>query len=95
MPTRKAIRYSMNSNATELEQVVDTHRTSCRNGWPRGFGELNVNPSPHSPPEYLLPSQQISLSPHSYLFTSATVRIPVHTTPTCDTEPIQYVTLHF
>ena len=27
-------------------QVVHTHRTSCRCGWPRGFGALN--PSPHS-----------------------------------------------
>ena len=28
------------------EQVVHIHRTSCRSGWPRGFGELN--PSSHS-----------------------------------------------
>ena len=33
--------------------------------------------------------------PHSYLFTSATVRVPVHTAPKCGTEPIRYVTLHF
>ena len=24
----------MNSNGTELEQVIHTHRTSCRSGWP-------------------------------------------------------------
>ena len=34
-------------------------------------------------------------SPQSYLFTSATVRIPVHTTPKSGTEPIRHVTLHF
>ena len=45
VPTRKAIRYSIDSNGTELEQVVHTHRTSCRSRWPRGFGELN--PSSH------------------------------------------------
>ena len=37
---------NVNSSSTELEQIVHTHRTSCRNGLPRGFGELN--PSPHS-----------------------------------------------
>lgn len=46
MPTREAIWYGMNSNGTELEQVVQTHRRSWRSGWLRGFGELN--PSPHS-----------------------------------------------
>ena len=30
-----------------------------------------------------------------YLFTSSTVRIPVHTAPQGDTEPIRYVKLHF
>ena len=44
-------RYSVNSNGTELKQLVHTHRTSCRAGWPRGFGELNL--SPHS--KYFLP----------------------------------------
>ena len=34
-------------------------------------------------------------SPRSYLFTSATVRIPVHTAPKSGTEFIHYVTLHF
>ena len=27
----------MNSNVTELDQVVHTHRESCESGWPRGF----------------------------------------------------------
>ena len=43
MPTREAIWYGMNSNGTELEQVVQTHRRSWRSGWSRGFGELNLN----------------------------------------------------
>ena len=62
----------MNSNGTELEQVIHTHRTSCRSGWPRGFVELNPG-SPHA--EYLPVS--IRSSPLLYLFTSATDRIPV------------------
>ena len=42
--TRKVLRYSMNSNDTELEKFVHTHQTSCRQScWPRGFGSLNVN----------------------------------------------------
>ena len=41
----KGIRYSMESNGTELAQIVHTNRTSCH-GWPRGFGALNS--SPHS-----------------------------------------------
>ena len=38
--------YKVNGKGTELEQVVHTHRTSYRSGWPGGFGELN--PSLHS-----------------------------------------------
>ena len=36
---RMATQYSMNSNGTELEQVVHTHWTSssCWSGWPRGL----------------------------------------------------------
>ena len=37
------IRYTVNSNSTELEQVVYKHQTSCRSGWQRGFGELNIS----------------------------------------------------
>ena len=84
------IRYTINSNSTELEQVVYKHQTSCRSGWPRGFGELN--PSPYS---WIFSSISVGPSPPSYLFTSATARIPVHTAPKWGTEPIRYVTLHF
>ena len=52
-PPGKPIRYSVNSNGTELEQVAHTHRASRRSGWPGGFGELN--PSPHS---RIFPSQR-------------------------------------
>ena len=41
-------RYSVNSNnGTEMEQVVHTHRTSCRSGWSGGFTFGELNPSPH------------------------------------------------
>ena len=81
--------YTVNSSSTELEQVVYKHQTSCRSGWQRGFGELN--PSPYS---WIFSSISVGPSPLSYLFTSATARIPVHTTPKWGTEPIRYMTLH-
>ena len=34
VPTRQTIRYSMNSNDTELEQVVHTHRTCGQHLFP-------------------------------------------------------------
>ena len=68
-----------------LEQVISTHRTSCRRGWPRGSSFLN--PSPYS--WILLLSQWIPVLAPTYS------RIPVHTAPKCGTEPIRYVTLHF
>ena len=37
----------------------------------------------------------LSFQSSFYLFTSATVRRPVHTTPKCATEPITYVMLQF
>ena len=70
-------------------EVVHTHRTSCRSGWPRGFGELN--PSPHSS---IFTSVSVDSSPRSHLFTSM-VQIQVQTAPKCCTEPLRYVTLHF
>ena len=85
MPTRKAIRYSMNSNGTELEQVVHTHRTSYRSRLPRGFGELN--PSPHS--RILLPSQWIpvlALLIHIYYGANSGSHF---------IKPIPYLTHHF
>ena len=80
----------INSNGTKQEHVVHTHRTSRRSSWPRGFGELN--PSTHS---WIFTSTSVDCSHRSYLFTSATVRQPVHITPICVTEPIRYVVLHF
>ena len=82
--------YTVNSNSTELEQVVYKHQKSCRSSWPRGIGELN--PSPYS---WIFSSISVGPSPLSYVFTSATSRIPVHTAPKWGTEPIQYMTLHF
>ena len=65
MPKRKAIRYCRNSNGTDLEQVVQTHQTSHRSGWPSGFGELNP-----SLPSWIFTSVFVDFSPCSYLFTS-------------------------
>ena len=70
-------------------EVVHAHRTSCRSGWPRGFGELN--PRPHSS---IFTSVSVDSSPRSHLFTSM-VQIQVQTAPKCCTEPLRYVTLHF
>ena len=61
VPTQKAIRYSMNSNGTDLEQVVYTHRTYYWKGWPRGFGEMN-----HSPHSWIFTSFSVDSSPYSY-----------------------------
>ena len=65
--------YSVDGKGTELEQVVHTHRTSYRSGWPEGFGELN--PSLHS---WIFASVSVDSISFSYLFTSSTVRVPVH-----------------
>ena len=78
IPDKKAFWYSMNSNGTELEQVVHAHQTSCLTGWPRGFSELNARSS-------LNISFRLSWSQSSFL---------VYTTPKCGTVPIRYVTLH-
>ena len=67
-----------------------THRTSCRRDWPRSFCALN--PSRLS---WIFTSVLVGSNPRSYLSTSATVWIPVHTALKSDTEPIRYVTLHF
>ena len=57
VPTPKAIRYSMNSNDTELEQVLHTHWTSssCWSGWPRGLSWTKSQSL-----LYLLPSQRVA-----------------------------------
>ena len=82
---RKAVQYSLNSNGTGMEQVVHTHRTSCRSGFERLAERVSVFCA--------YSSISVSSIPLFYLFTSATVRIAVHTTPKCDTKPIRYVTL--
>ena len=55
------IRFSMNSNDIEPEQVVHTHWTSHRSSWPRGFDLVPV-----LTPEYLLLSQWIPVLPPIY-----------------------------
>ena len=37
----------------------------------------------------------MDFSPRAFLFTAATVQIPVHTAPKCVTETNRYVMLHF
>ena len=73
-------------------QVLHTHWTSCRHGWPRGLGALNS--SPHS---WIFTSVSVGSSCHSYLFTSMTGRKGVHNTPNYGRKSIQYVfqLLHF
>ena len=83
----------MNCDDPGLEQVIHTHRTShiAQRERLRGFGALNL--SPHS---WASTSVPVSFHSRIYLiFTSATLRIPVHTALKSDTEPIRYVTLHF
>ena len=65
-------------------------RNGPQSGWLRRFGSLH--PNPHS---WIFTSLTVDSSSLSYLFTSATVRIPVHTTSNCGTEAIRYVTLQF
>ena len=64
MSTHKIPRPGLNRDGPELKQVVHTHRTSCRNGWPSGFGALN--PSPHS---LIFTSTLADSRPRSYSFT--------------------------
>ena len=87
---RKSYQYSKNSSGTDLEQVVHTHRTSWRNGWPRWF--CSLNPNPHS---WIFTSVSEGSSPLSYLITSATVQIPSHYIKMWPTEPLRSMTLHF
>ena len=65
-------------------QVVHTHQTSCRRGWPRRFGALNS--SPHS---RVFTFASVGSSPRSLITTCALARIGVHT------KRVRYVTLHF
>ena len=55
--------------------ISNTYQTSCRRGWPRGFGALNS--SAHSS---IFTSVSVGYRPRSYLFTSVTGQ-GVHTAP--------------
>ena len=91
------IAFGANTKSSPYEQ--QRHRTGTSrlhisnilcDYWPRGFGEMNL--SPHS---WIFTSFSVDFGPSSYLFTSATVRIPVHAALECGTESIWYVTRHF
>lgn len=74
-------RYSITRHGRGLEKIQGT---SCRSGWPRGFGALK--PCPHT---WIFTSVWVDSNPRAYLFTSPTVRIlRVHTR---GTEPIRPV----
>ena len=86
MAATKSHRVLCEQQRPKVAKVVHTHRTSCRGGWPRGFGKLNS--SPHS---WIFAPVSVGSSPHSYLFTSVTGQIGVHCTkvwhktyPICD-----------
>ena len=90
--SRTAFRPNMKSDSVQYERKrhrTGTSRsyTSRRSGWLRGFGALD--PSPHF---WIFTSLSVGTSPSSYSFTSATVRIPVHS-KTKVAEPIRYVTI--
>ena len=68
------IRYSKNSNSTELK----------RSGWPNRVWW--TYPNPHS---WIFTSVSANSSSPSHLFTSPTVRIPVHIAPKCGKEHIR------
>ena len=74
VPTPTTIQYSKNSKCTELK----------RSGWPNRVWW--TNPNPHS---WIFTSVSANSSSPSHLFTSATVRIPVHIAPKCGTEHIR------
>ena len=59
--SRATSKWRMNDDGAELEQVVHTHRTSYRNGWPGGFDALIL----------IFTSEYFH---RSYSFTSATVQ---------------------
>ena len=82
---------------TELEQVVRTHRTSYRSGYPTGFGELN--PNPHALLEYSPPSWWVQVLCPLH---SLPLRLEYLFTPPCPPPPTKSdknlsirVTIHF
>ena len=95
--------------ATQVMHVSCRHAsgivwTATAQNWNKSFTHIELhagavgreaseqNPSPQS---WIITSVSGDSSPCSHFFTSATVRIPVHSTPKYSTEPIRYVTLHF
>ena len=72
MAATKSHRVLCEQQRPKAAQVVHTHRTSCRGGWPRGFGELNS--SPHS---YLFTSVTGRIGVHC-------TKVWHKTYPTCD-----------
>ena len=72
----KAIRCSMNSNGQELERAIHSHHISHRSVWPSGFSASYPNRQ-----SWIFTIVSVGSSLLYYLFTSATVPIPVHTTP--------------
>ena len=88
----KAVRYIVRTVTTRdwnklFTRFIEHHNEAFRRG-----GFFAVNPSPHS---WILTFVSEDTSPRVY--TSATIRIPVHTAaPKCVSEPIRiYMTLHF
>ena len=63
----------------------------CWSGWPRAYCELN--PTPHSTPKYLFPTQWVSSPSPIYSLPLRPVRVPVHTAP-WHTNYMRYVTLN-
>ena len=81
-------------NGTELQQVVRTHRRSCRRAV--GRGDL-INQIPVRPHSWTFTSVSVDSSPRSYLFPSATLQIPGQIAQKwdflkCGTESIRYST---
>ena len=69
--------------------------TSClhaSNVVPERLTDRELNLSSHSS---IFTSVSVDSSPRCYLFTFATVRIPVQTEPKCGTKPVRFVTLDF
>ena len=67
-----------------------THMEHLGRGWPRGFGALIS--SPHS---WIFTSVSVGSRSRSYLFTSVTGQIGVHTVPKYGAKPIRFVMLLF
>ena len=87
---RLDVRYSVNSNGAELEQVVHTYRTARRNGWPRGVWWTKSHSSFRNI-YFRLSGFQASFLLIHFRYSSNTCS---HCTK-CNTEPIRNVMLLF